>query len=93
MILCFCIKEFNMVISIFIQANIIEEKSGILGSSGTIRVDSRKLNDDLQLKLLELDEDGYKIISITPITSGQYVWNSNGVGFSYTDGLIVVAQK
>lgn len=83
-----------MVITYVITAETIEERSGTLGSCKTVKVNTRKLNDDLQIKLLELDEDGFKIVSITPLISGQQVWNNGApAGFSFTEGLIVVAQK
>lgn len=83
-----------MVITLFIKAELIEEKSGMLGSTVVIRPNTQKLNDDLQIKTLELDEDGYKIISVTPIISGQSNWNNGAPsGFSFTDGLQVIAQK
>ena len=53
---------------------------------------------DAQLKSLisNYNNDGYKVISITPLTSGEYEMgdiDAGGFGFGYTSGLIVVFEK
>lgn len=77
--------------SIFIKSSI---KSGV--------VDSVKLANDVQSEINSLNEKGYKIISVTPITSSEFfekdpTWKlfdkaNYAVTFSYTSGIIIVAE-
>ena len=55
---------------------------------------------DLHKKLKKLIADnnksGYKVISVTPLTSGEFDMgdgSSGGFGFGYTSGLVVVFEK
>jgi hypothetical protein len=73
------------------------------------RIDSQKLSNDLADVVSGLNNDGYEIVSVTPITSGAYNWKFNvtsggnqnqgyggygyGYGYSYTNSLIVTAKK
>ena len=69
----------------------------------TIKVDLKegKQSDlsDLHKKLQKLisknNKAGYKVISVTPLTSGEYDLGSEygGFGFGYTSGLVVVFEK
>jgi hypothetical protein len=65
-------------------------------------VDSVKLANDVQIEINSLNEKGYKIISTTPITTSEYfeknpTWKifdkaNFSVTFSYTSGIIIVAE-
>ncbi|MBY6198937.1 hypothetical protein [Vibrio hangzhouensis] len=72
-------------------------------------VDSVRLTEDLQKAVETLNQDGFEVISITPITSGDYDFKAllepggrgdngyggygYGYGYSYTQGLIVTARQ
>lgn len=72
-------------------------------------IDSGRLARDLQATVSMLNEEGYEVLTVTPVTSGAYDWNYDvssggndyngyggygyGYGYSYTDSLIVVAKK
>lgn len=78
------------------------------GWSDTI-IDSERLSNDLNKVVSQLNDEGFEVISITPITSGNYNYDHNfssggfesngyggygyGYGYSYTSSLIVVAKK
>ncbi len=82
--------------SIFVQANFNTKKGFFGGDKSTDMIDGEQLNDDLQIVLEALNNDGYSIVSVTPITSGKDNYRNGvgyGYGYSYTEGLIVVAKK
>ncbi|GAL33121.1 hypothetical protein JCM19240_6553 [Vibrio maritimus] len=72
-------------------------------------MDSVRLAEDLQKAVATLNHDGFEVVSITPITSGDYDYKAileaggrgengyggygYGYGFSYTQGLIVTAKR
>jgi len=77
-------------------------------------IDGKRLSSDLGKSIKELNENGYFVKTITPIISGAYNFNSEGIksskrllseteavkggasygyGYSYTDSLIIVANK
>ena len=53
-------------------------------------VDANDLAKEIELQCNQLEEDGYKIVAITPITSGSL---SNGNGYLQTESVIITAQK
>jgi len=69
------------------------------------RIDGTKLNKNLNKEIKQLNDDGYEVISITPISSGNYNYHQiqpeekNAVeygfayGYSYTEGMIILARK
>ena len=70
----------------------------------TIKVDlqngTQSAITDLHKKLNKLitenNKKGYKVISVTPLTSGEFDMGdggSGGFGFGYTSGLVVVFEK
>ncbi len=67
--------------------------------SSDCKVDGSMLTQHLQELVDKLDKHGYRVISVTPVISGAYDVKSVGVhggagfGFSYTEGLIVVAES
>ena len=76
-------------------------KTGISDSEIDGEEFSVKINQEIEL----LAESGYEVISITPITSGRYKYDSDsehfrdsgagwgwGYGFSYTEGVNILAK-
>ena len=72
-------------------------------------IDDERLSNDLAEAITGLNKEGYEVVSVTPITSGNYSFKykigsggtSNngyggfgyGYGYSYTSSLIVTAKK
>ena len=69
-------------------------------------IDGPRLANDVAATVSQLNEQGFEVISLTEVTSGNYSWkyktggtaNSGwgygyGYGYSYTEGIIVVAKK
>ena len=94
-----------------------EKKKGFLGGESDVTKDERKwvqtgfsdcmidsgrLTKDLEEAVIKLNKEGYEVVSVTQVISGDYSWKTQamaqggagyGYGFSYTDGLMVVARK
>jgi len=70
------------------------KEMGTDGFSDSI-IDTGRLTKDLQETVEKLNKEGYEIVSLTQVISGQYAYDfrSYGYGYSYTDGLMVVARK
>jgi hypothetical protein len=80
-------------------------KKEIIGRSDC-QIDLVQL-EELNTAIKELNTDGYEVVSVTPITSGQYdshfsegngfkkkgMKGSYGYGYSYTEGLIITAKR
>jgi len=69
-------------------------------------IDGGRLTQDLQQAVRQLNNDGYDVVSVTPVASGSYRWKYEqaqgstygggygyGYGYSYTEGIIFVAQR
>ena len=65
-------------------------------------IDGQRLSEDIEIYSNQLVNEGYDIISILPITSGDWRHNKNlsgsagwgyGYGYSYTDGVTIVGRK
>lgn len=65
-------------------------------------IDGHRLAEDINKTIQALNSDGFEVISITPITSGDYSWHSvvisgggygYGYGFSYTECVIITLRK
>lgn len=95
-----------------------EKKKGFLGGESDVtkdekkwvqtgfsdkQIDTERLTKDLQEAIARLNKDGYEVVSVTDVISGNYnyKWESwggpssggAGWGYSYTDGLMIVARK
>ncbi len=95
-----------------------EEKWEYTGEYSDCEIDKKRLADDLQKVIEELNNEGYSVKTVIPVVSGSYKWQyqegrisssprvlketeaisgttgySYGYGFSYTDCLLVVAQR
>jgi hypothetical protein len=65
-------------------------------------VDGGLLSQELQQAIDQLNKDGYNVISVAQVISGEYSWKMQGMGnggagygygFSFTEGMLVVAHK
>ena len=78
-----------------------DEKKWVQTGSSDKQIDTERLTKDLQEVIERLNKDGYEVVSVTEVTSGNYSWKYSdslnsygyGYGYSYTDGLMVVARK
>jgi len=72
-----------------------EEKKWVQTGFSDSIIDTGRLTKNLQETVEKLNNEGYEIVSLTQIISGQYAYDfrSYGYGYSYTDGLMVVARK
>jgi len=53
-------------------------------------VDSNDLAKEIELQCNNLEKDGFKVETITPITSGSI---TNGSGYLQTESVIITAKK
>ena len=88
---------------LFIEHKIKEQHTEMIETdiSSDSRIDGIALSNAVNKKLSELENNGHKLISITPITSGNYDFQYKetptkntqsygyGYGFSYTEGLLI----
>lgn len=67
-----------------------------------VEIDADRLNSDLEIVIKSLNNDGYNVVNITPITSARYDYGSSGgpnmtagwgYGYSFTEGVIVLGVK
>ena len=63
-------------------------------------VNGQKLEQDIQAQLNEFENNGITLVSITPITSATYEFETDslsgggaGYGYGYTSGVIIVGKK
>ena len=71
-------------------------------------IDGERLANDIAEAVSRLNDEGFEVVSLTPITSGEYnyQWNQQdggdnwggsgygyGYGYSYTEGVTIVAKK
>ena len=71
-------------------------------------IDAERLSNDISVAVESLNNNGYEIVTIAPITSGEYnyKWNEQeggynlggsgygyGYGYSYTEGVTIIAKK
>jgi hypothetical protein len=71
-------------------------------------VDGERLSVDISNAVAKLNEEGYEVVSVTPLTSGEYnyKWELHtggvnlggggygyGYGYSYTEGVTIIAKK
>lgn len=59
------------------------------------QIDGKRFQQDVQQAVDSLNEEGFEVISLTPIESGAYNWSAEGYsyGYSYTEGIIILARK
>ena len=69
-------------------------------------IDGERLANDIANAVSELNKEGFEVVTITPITSGEYNYEwaqqkrgyggsgyGYGYGYSYTEGVTIVAKK
>jgi hypothetical protein len=63
-------------------------------------VDGHRLSVETGEAIKKLGEEGFRVVNISPITSGSYevfsglaANSSFGYGFSYTEGVLICAEK
>jgi len=72
-------------------------------------IDGERLTEDIRAATLALNEQGYRVVSVSPITSGQFsprfdkksrsrnlmrnAMRQIGYGFSYSEGVVVIGEK
>lgn len=71
-------------------------------------IDGERLNGDVARAIDELNSAGFEVISVTPVTSGNWrckydpgsITNGNGkggygygYGYSYTEGVLIIAKQ
>ena len=77
------------------EEQMVFKKEGMSDS----RIDGQRLSEDIAIAINELNNNGYEVIAVTPITSGnhQHHWDGSngeyGFGFSYTTGVTIVGKK
>jgi len=82
-----------------------EERQWVVTGTSNKEIDGESLAQDLQQAINALNKDGYTCVSVTQVLSGNYDhkvgggdnWGNGahayGYGYSFTDGMIVVARK
>lgn len=61
-------------------------------------VDGARLRTDMQAAIDRLNADGFDVIAVTPVESGAYdseyyMQGTAGYGYSYTQGVIIIARS
>ena len=57
-------------------------------------VNMQELAKSIAATTNKLENDGWIVISVTPILGGSWInWTSGGAGLSLTDGVIILARK
>lgn len=83
---------------------VTEEKKWVQTGVSDREIDGERLTTDLQQAIGELNADGYEVVSVVAVSSGNYNcayreapganfgWGY-GYGYSYSEGLIVTARR
>jgi len=78
----------------FLNLNKVVFISAQFKSHGSSEIDGERLTSELRVEIQQLNNNGYEIVSITPVTSGKYNYQQwFSYGYSYTEGIIIVARK
>ncbi|MGF1698702.1 hypothetical protein L4C54_24000 [Vibrio lamellibrachiae] len=64
-------------------------------------IDGQRLANDVSEAIIKLNTEGYEVISVVDVTSGNYSWRTTGgqsnagygYGYSYTEGVTIIAKK
>lgn len=87
-----------------VERNIIKKESKWKQTGwSNCKVDGKRLAEDLSSAVRSLNQEGFEVVSVTPISSGTYGYDGAvpfiegedgyGYGYSYTSSLIVTAKK
>ncbi len=75
--------------TMYIPSTEIKNKSAF--STGIPELNGDQLARDVQAALLEMEQQGYQLHSITPVNAGKLYYGS--IGYTQTDGVLLVFQK
>lgn len=75
--------------TIYIPSPEVKNKSAF--STAMPELNGDQLARDVQAALLEMEHEGYKLHTMTPVTHGKMHMGS--FAYSYTDGVLLVFQK
>jgi len=77
------------------------EKKG----NSACEVDGQRLAKDIDAQVRRLDDEGFRVVAVTPVISGDYSYEHDetasgdccsgwgyGYGFSFTEGVVIVAE-
>ena len=82
-----------------------EEKKWVQTGYSDCKIDGERLTQDIQQVIDKLNGDGYEVVSTVPVISGDHQHETfagvmaiapsggYGYGFSYTEGVIIIARK
>lgn len=79
-----------------------EEKQWVQTGFSDCEIDGEVLAQETQEAIAKLNVEGYEVVAITDITSGNYSYRYNetanfsygyGYGYSFTEGVIITARK
>jgi hypothetical protein len=83
-----------------------KEKQWVQTGLSDCEIDGERLSENLTEAVNLLNSENYEVVSVTPVTSGNYNWHTDwgtcldggygygyGYGYSYTNSLIIVAKK
>ncbi|EBR3468898.1 TPA: hypothetical protein G8N71_000671 [Salmonella enterica] len=82
----------------------IRKKEVVQEGWSDCQVDGERLNEDITRTVDKLNQDGFEVISITPVTSGNWGFKYDsgsinngtgrgGYGYSYTEGVLILAKE
>jgi len=57
------------------------------------KIDGEKLAIDIQLAIDKLNNEGYEVVCVSEVISGDGMFGGDGYGYSYTEGVNIVAKK
>lgn len=60
-------------------------------STGLPQINGDQLARDVQATLVEMESEGYKLHSVSPVTNAKS--HHGGFTYSYTDGILMIFQK
>ncbi|MFN7118126.1 MAG: hypothetical protein ACK4TA_15105 [Saprospiraceae bacterium] len=75
--------------TLFIPSSEIKPKSAF--STALPEVNGDQLTRDVQAALVEMENEGYKLHSMSPVQSAKLYMSS--FAYSYTDGILLIFEK
>lgn len=57
------------------------------------KIDGERLAKDIQLAIDTLNNEGYEVVCTSEVISGGHSFQSADYGFSYTEGVNIIAKK
>ncbi len=75
--------------TLYIPSTEVKNKSAF--STAFPELNGDQLARDVQATLLEMEHEGYKLHSVTPVNAGKLYYGS--IGYTQTDGVLLIFQK